>query len=59
MVINKSAYLGVLLLGDGEPDFSSSGIQLLDGQVFLLQHGQRGIMGELSEDLGDVGTTLA
>lgn len=30
--------LGNLLLSDGQPDFSSTCVQLLDGEVFLLHY---------------------
>jgi len=50
--------LGDLLLGDGEPDLTSPRIQLLDGEMLLLHGGQRSIVGELCEDLGDVRTPV-
>lgn len=50
--------LGDLLLSDGQPDFPSTCVQLLDGEVFLLHYGYRSIVGKLCEDLGDVRTPL-
>lgn len=50
--------LGDLLFSDGEPDLTSPCIQLLNGEMFLLHHGQRSIMGKLCEDLGDIRTPL-
>lgn len=50
--------LGDLLFSDSEPDLTSPCIQLLDGEMFLLHHGQRSIMGKLCKDLGDIRTPL-
>lgn len=50
--------LGDLLFGNGQPDLTPPCVQLLNGQMFLLHHGQWCIMGELGEDLGDVRAPL-
>jgi len=54
----RPADLWYLLLGDGEPHLAAARVQLFHGQVLLLHHGQRCIMGELGEHLVDVRTPL-
>ena len=56
---HSPTYLGVFLFGDGVPDLPPAGVQLLNGQVLLLGHGQRGIVGELCKDFGEVGAPFA